>query len=157
MAKKPYSKSGSIESHIRITDDVLNSSAYLDLKPTARALLIEFVRICRPDRNGALSISTRTATERLNVTEPTAIKAFEELATHGFIRLKNHENWMERKAREWELSIKGVGSREPTNYWRNWVVGANLCPLPAKHKKSPTKKTGAVLPMNFEQMRVSIG
>ena len=157
MAKKPYSKGGSTESHIRITDDVLNSPAYLDLKPTARALLIEFVRICRPDRNGALSISTRAATERLNVTEPTAMKAFEELAEHGFIRLTNNESWMERKAREWELSIKGVRNREPTNYWRNWVIGANLCPLPTKQKKSSTKKTGAILPMNFEQGRVSVG
>lgn len=153
MAKKSDPK----EHHIRLYVAVLNSPAYLDLKPVARALLVEFARICHPTKNGRLSIPTREAVTRLNVTEPTAIKAFEELATHGFIRLKNHENWMERKAREWELTIKPVGNHEPRNDWMQWTKGANLCPLPTKQKKSSTKKTGAVLPMNFEQRRVSVG
>lgn len=153
MAAKQASK----EHHIRLNDSLLESAAYLDLKPPARALLIEFLRIHRPNRNGRLSISTRDAMARTNVSEPTAIKAFEELATHGFIRLKNHENWMERKAREWELTMLQVNNREPRNDWMYWIPGANLCPLPTKQKKSPTKKTGAVLPMNFEQRRVSVG
>jgi hypothetical protein len=153
MGKQQASK----EHHIRLHDSLLNSAAYLDLKPPARALLIEFLRIHRPSRNGRLSISTRDAMARINVSEPTAIKAFEELATHGFIRLKNHENWMERKAREWELTMLQVNNHEPRNNWMQWEQGANLCPLPTKQKKSPTKKTGAVLPMNFEQRRVSVG
>jgi hypothetical protein len=153
MAAKQVSK----EHHIRLYDSLLDSPAYLDLKPPARALLIEFLRIYRPFRNGRLSISTRDAVTRLNVSEPTAIKAFEELATHGFIRLRNHENWMERKAREWELTMLQVNNHEPRNDWMKWEQGANLCPLPTKQKKSSTKKTGAVLPMNFEQRRVSVG
>lgn len=153
MAARQASK----EHHLRLYDSLLDSPAYLDLKPPARALLIEFLRIYRPNRNGRLSISTRDAVTRLNVSEPTAIKAFEELATHGFIRLKNHENWMERKAREWELTMLQVNNREPSNDWMQWEQGANLCPLPTKQKKSSTKKTGAVLPMNFEQRRVSVG
>lgn len=150
-------KQVSKEHHIRLNDSLLESPAYLDLKPPARALLIEFLRIHRPSRNGRLSISTRDAAERVNTTEPTVLKAFEELATHGFIRLTNHENWMERKAREWSLTMLPVGNHEPRNDWMNWTPGANLCPLPAKKKKSSTKKTGAVLPMNFEQRRVLAG
>lgn len=145
MAKKPYAAGK--QHYVQIYDDVLNSPAYLDLKPPARALLIEFCRIHRPSRNGALSISTREAVDRLNVTEPVALRAFAELTEHGFIRLTNHENWQERKAREWELTICACNGREPRNDWRNWVVGANLCPLPTKKKKNRPMKTGAVLPM----------
>lgn len=144
-------KQASKEHYILAYDSLLNSPAYLDLRPPARALLIEFLRIHRPSRNGRLSISTRDAVTRLNVSEPTAIKAFEELATHGFIRLKNHENWMERKAREWELTMLSVNNHEPRNDWQGWTLGANLCPLPTRQKKSSTKKTGAVLPMFLKQ------
>ncbi len=155
MAKKPYSASR--QHYVAINDDVLNSPAYLDLKPPARALLVEFLRIHRPTRNGRLSISTRESTTRLNVTEPTALKAFAELAEHGFIRLTNNESWQERKAREWELTMLPVNNHEPRHDWMQWIPGANLCPLPTKKKKSPTKKTGAILPMNFEQSRKKVG
>ncbi|MDX9989013.1 hypothetical protein [Thiothrix unzii] len=143
MAAKQASK----EHHLRLYDSLLDSPAYLDLKPPARALLIEFLRIYRPSINGRLSISTREATERLNVTEPVALKAYYELAEHGFIRLKNHESWIDRKAREWELTMLPVNNHEPRNDWMQWTKGANLCPLPTKKKKSRPMKTGAVLPM----------
>jgi hypothetical protein len=145
MAKKPHSASKL--HYVKIYDDILNSPAYLDLKPPARALLIEFLRICRPSRNGRLSISTREAQKRLRVTEPVALKAFDELAAHGFIRLINHENWQERLAREWELTMISMNNHEPRNDWMQWQPGANLCPLPLKKKKSRPVKTGAVLPM----------
>ena len=135
------------EHHVRLYDSLLNSPAYLDLKPPARALLVEFLRIHRPSLNGNLSISTRDATVRLNVTEPVASKAFVELASHGFIRLKHHELWQERKARKWELTMLPVNNREPRNDWMQWSEGMNLCPLPTKHKKSRPMKSGAVLPM----------
>ncbi|OQX04540.1 MAG: hypothetical protein BWK73_35910 [Thiothrix lacustris] len=140
-------KQASKEHHIRLHDSLLNGAAYLDLKPPARALLIEFLRIHRPSRNGRLSISTRDAVTRLNVTEPVVLKSYAELAEHGFIRLKNHESWTERKAREWELTMLSVNDHEPRNDWMHWTKGANLCPLPTKKKKSRPMKTGAVLPM----------
>lgn len=143
MAAKQASK----EHHIRLNDSLLESAAYLDLKPPARALLVEFLRIHRPSRNGRLSISTREATERMNVTEPVALKAFLELAEHGFIRLTNSELWQERKAREWELTMLSVNNHEPRNDWMMWKPSANLCPLPAKKKKSRPMESGAVLPM----------
>ena len=145
MVKKPPSI---IRQHfVQIYDNVLNSSAYLDLKPPARALLIEFHRIYRPSRNGRLSISIREAEKRLRITEPVVLKAFEDLAEHGFIRLINHENWQERLAREWELTMLPVNNHEPRNDWMQWKKGANLCPLPMKKKNSRPVKTGAVLPM----------
>ena len=144
MAK---SRRASREHYLMLHDSLLNSAAYLDLKPPARALLIEFGRIYRPSRNGRLSISTREATTRLNVTEPVALKAFADLASHGFIRLKNLESWTERKAREWELTMFSVDGREPANDWLSWRKGVDLCSLPRKHKKSRPMKTGAVLPM----------
>lgn len=121
----------------------LESAAYRDLRPPARCLLEEFQLIFLPSRNGQLSICTRTASERLNVSEPTAIKAFKDLVSHGFIILKNHHIWTQRKAREWALTFEPVDGREPTDEWKVWDPDK---PYPvAGRKKSSTKKIGAEL------------
>ena len=108
---KNYKRSGS---YVQRYEIMLASPAYRDLSPNARCLLEEFQRIYRPGRNGALSISTRNATKLLNVAEPTAMKAFDSLTTHGFLILKNHENWFQRKAREWALTFEPINGREPS-------------------------------------------
>ena len=95
----------------QIPNSVLDSPAYRDLKPPARALIFEFGRDYTPQKNGRLFISTRQAVERLKVSEPVALRAFYELASHGFIKLTGHENWMERKARYWALTFKAINNR----------------------------------------------
>ena len=152
MAKQQYRGN---EHFLQLYDSLIESPAYRDLKPAARALLIEFARIYRPNKNGYLSISTRQAVQWLGVSKATADKVFYELASHGFIRLIRSESWQERKAREWALTWESMNNREPTNEWKQWKAGANLCPLPEKHSKkkikSSTLKKGAVLPMKIGQ------
>lgn len=112
--------------YVQKWEEILSSPAYRDLKPPARCLIDEFQRIYRPGRNGRLSISTRNAAKLLNVTEPTAIKAFGELVTHGFLRLSEGHLWQERKAREWWLTFEpGNNNQEPTDEWRDWQPNKN--------------------------------
>jgi len=121
--------------YIHKWEQILSSPAYRDLKPAARCLLEEFQRIYRPGRNGKLSISTKRAAELINISEPTASKAFYELVEHGFLVLTEGHLWQERRAREWRLTFElGANNREPTDEWMDW-----------KPKKTPTQKTGAEL------------
>ena len=53
--------------YVQLHEVILASPAYRDLSPGARALLIEFLRIHRPSRNGRLSISILNAAKLLNV------------------------------------------------------------------------------------------
>lgn len=126
--------------HIRQYEEMLASPAYRDLRPAARCLLIEFQRICVPWNNGRLSISTRRAADIINVSEPTASKAFYELAEHGFLKPMKGELWMESKAREWRLTFETYdNNREPTDDWQGWEPNKTVF---AAHRKKPTKKTG---------------
>lgn len=121
-----------------------DSPAYRDLKPPARCLLDEFQLIYRPGRNGRLSIGTRRAAELLRVTENTASNAFHDLVEHGFIVLTNGQLWMERKAREWRLTIEPCNGREPTDDWRHWEPGKPVAVVP--RKKSRPQKQGQHCP-----------
>ncbi|MBT2988023.1 MAG: hypothetical protein KME65_03575 [Candidatus Thiodiazotropha sp. (ex Ctena orbiculata)] len=124
-------------------EEILSSPAYRDLKPAARCLIEEFQRLYRPGRNGRISISTKNAARLLNVTEPTAIKAFHEVEEHGFIRLSEGHSWMERKAREWRLTFEpGNNNQEPTDEWREWVP----------KNKTRLKKQGQVCSKNDSRL-----
>jgi DNA-binding transcriptional MocR family regulator len=127
MAKsKAYRRSGG---YVQKWEEILSSPAYRDLKPVARCLIEEFQRLYRPGRNGQLSISTKNASRLLNVTEPTAIKAFKEVEAHGFIKLSEGHRWTERKAREWRLTFEpGNNNQEPTDEWRDWQPKNNHRP-----------------------------
>jgi len=100
---------------------MFDSPAYRDLSLAARALLDEFTHIYRPERNGALSISTKNAARQLNCNERTAIKAFQELIEHGFLMLTEGHYWQQRKAREWRLTFEPCNNREPTDEWEQWT------------------------------------
>ena len=110
-----------------LTDEIIESPAYRDLKPPPIALLIQFLRIHRPTRNGKLSITTKDAIKLLNVTDKVASRSFYELSEHGFIKLINYEDWYNSKAREWAITFLPVNNREPENTYKQWKQGINLC------------------------------
>ncbi len=135
MAKQLNSSQRRSGSYIKKHEEWMSSPAYRDLKPTARCLLDEFQRIYRPTRNGQLCIGTRKAADLCNVSENTAGNAFHELVEHGFIVLTKGELWMERKTREWRLTIEPTNNREPTDEWKRWAAGKPVATLP---RKNPT-------------------
>jgi len=126
-------------------EEYVASPAYQDLSTAARCLFHEFLRIYRPSRNGSLSISTRKATALINVSEPTASRAFHELAEHGFLKLNQEAQWQQRMTREWTLTTEPCNGREPTDDWRRWSPGNPLPTNFKKLKKTPTKESNAEL------------
>lgn len=114
--------------YLSIPDEIMESPAYRDLKPPPRALLLEFLYLYRPNRNGKLTITTDKAELLLKVGDKVASRAFYELAEHGFIKLAAHSDWYNSKGREWEITFLPKNNREPTNEFRQWRKGINLCP-----------------------------
>jgi len=139
--------------HIYIEAQVLESDAYRQLTPLARALLIEFLIIYREDRNGILSISTAQAAKRLNVSENTVKKPFYMLMEHGFIVLTKGHVWVNKLAREWRLTIRKSQDREPTHDWKKWHPGHPLQYTPLS-KKSPTVNSEADCLKNSDRSTV---
>jgi len=111
------------EYFVRLTESVLKSPAYRNLKPPARALLIEFMRVYRPSRNGRLTIDTATAKELINCSEKVTDRAFYELSEHGFIKLIKHHSWTTKKGREWAITFHKVNEHEPTKDYLKWKKG----------------------------------
>ncbi len=143
MAKsKGYHRPGG---YIRRYEEMLASPAYRDLSTYGRCLLEEFQRTYRPGRNGKLSISTKHAAERINISEPTASNAFYELIDHGFIVLTKGQLWQERKAREWRLTFEpGAKNQEPTDEWMQWEPVQNKT-RPKKQGQDCSKNRGRLL------------
>jgi hypothetical protein len=132
-------KSRSTVRYFKTEADWFESPAFRDLSLKARCLLTEFLNIYRPGRNGKLSISTRHASERLAVAENTCIKAFGELVEHGFLVLTNHENWIQGRAREFELTVRPVDGRTQSDKWMMWEPGKPVSKLPNRKKPRPQK------------------
>jgi len=135
----PLGKTRTKVRFLTIEADWFESPAYRNLSMTARNLLTEFLNIYRPGRNGKLSISTRNASERLSVSENTCIKAFGELVEHGFLILTNHENWIQGKARQFELTVRKTDNRVQIDSWKNWELGRPVSKLPERKKPRPQK------------------
>ena len=110
---------------VRLPETILKSPAYRDLKPPARALLIEFMRIYRPSRNGRLTIDTATAQTLIKSSEKVTDRAFYELSEHGFIKLIKHHSWTTKKGREWAITLLSVNEHEATNDYLRWIKGEN--------------------------------
>ena len=116
------------EYFVALPESLITSPAYRILKPPARALLVEFLHIYRPSRNGRLTITEAQAKTLLNVSEKIAARAFYELSEHGFIKLIKHQNWMNKDGREWAVTMNPVNDREPTCEYLKWSKGENMNP-----------------------------
>jgi len=134
---KPLGKTKPKDRFIKIESKWFESPAYRDLRPVSKCLLIEFLNIYRPTRNGSLSLSTRNAAERIGVAENTVINAYHDLVEHGFLILTSHHNWMQGMAREFELTIRGIGVRVAKDSWREWKPGK---PVATLYRKKPDRK-----------------
>ena len=116
------------EYFVALPEPVLKSPAYRDLKPPPRTLLVEFLRIYRPTRNGALTIDTATAQELIQCSEKVTDRAFYELSEHGFLKLIKHHSWTTKKGREWAITFHPVNDHEATNDYLRWSKGINVQP-----------------------------
>ena len=81
----------------------------------------------------------------LRVSEKTAQNAFYELIEHGFIVLTKGEIYVQRKAREWRLTIEPCNEREPTDDWRQWEPGKAVARV---YRNNGGQKRGQGYPRN---------
>src|SRR5690554_3160554 len=150
MAKNPVFKRGC--HYFQCHDEIMDSPAYRDLSTGARCLLLEFQRIYRPGRNGNLSISTRNAAELLNKTQPTVLRYFNELESHGFSKLTEPPDWPERRARKWTLTSEPCNRRQPTDDWKRWTPDNPLPVTSATKKNLRVKKLSQHCPKNLVRL-----
>lgn len=72
--------------HVRFYQWEIKSAAYRSLKPSARALLVEFKALFNGFNNGELFLSVRQAAKRLGCGKNLAAELIEQLRDRGFIR-----------------------------------------------------------------------
>jgi AraC-like DNA-binding protein len=116
--------------HVRIYVSMMQTPAWRDLNPYARAAYVEMSsRYGGPDsNNGRIPYSGRDLAQNLNVSKPTALRAFKNLQDHGFIVLVKAGRYgrKRRYAPEWMLTEFGYQAegqeREapPTHAYRKW-------------------------------------
>lgn len=158
MAARKYKRRAACGyQYIQKDSEWLESPAYRDLRPLARCLLEEFLIVYRPTRNGKLSLPTKRAAARLGVTENTILSAYDDLIEHGFLVLVSSEQWVERMAREWRLTMMPSGNREPSDDWKRWEADQPVRRT-RRRKNSRSKKlqqaalkNGAASPEKLQQ------
>jgi len=104
---------------IGIPREMIRSPAYRDLSLPSRCLIVELQDVWNP---GHISIhfSVRRVSESLGVSISSASRSFQELLSHGFIKLAHESNWVNGKAREWQLNWLPINGLEPTDEWKGW-------------------------------------
>ncbi len=102
-------------------EDWLSSLAYRHLTPAAKCILEELQRLYRPGNNGNIGLSTRRASDLINIKKDTAGERFKELIKHGFISLDKEAEYRRGQAREWRLTfMPGSDGSTPTDEWKKW-------------------------------------
>ena len=122
---------------------MLDSRAWKDLDPTARALYIELSKRYNGRNNGGIGYSVRNAANDLKIGKTTATRAFNDLQAHGFIvaEQRGHFHWKInpngsriRPASEWRLTIfendrtNNLAARLATKEFMRWPEIQNAVP-----------------------------
>lgn len=121
--------------HVRLHHWWMESEAYRDLKPVARCLMHELMRLAGRDKNGQVSLGRRRAASILKANPRTVTTAYAELVEHGFLVLTKHEDWQRGTEREWRVTVLPCNKQEPTHDWKQWQPGH-----PVRHP--PRKRPG---------------
>lgn len=108
---KPKTKRG--EAHVRLYRHELECPAYRDLSPEARALLIEFRALYRGGENSP-HMSIREMQRRVGIGQVRAVRAREELISHGFIKVLTKGSFTRkiRHATTYELTNEPPGTSD---------------------------------------------
>lgn len=112
----------------RLDHDLLRSTAYRSLSPSARALLVEFAMMFNLKNNGELYLSVRDAAARMGVSDHNAASsALAELMDMGFIDMAADGVFSSSpdkpsKARCWRLTWEAAPGRSASFDYREAVV-----------------------------------
>lgn len=110
--------------HVRIYVTMMQTPAWRDLNPYARAAYLEISsRYGGPDtNNGRIPYSSRDLAQNIKVSKTTAWRALRNLQEHGFIvRVKAGRYGKKRRyAPEWRLTEFASDDGPPTHDYRLW-------------------------------------
>lgn len=132
---------------------LLDSPAYLDLSPNARALYTQLARRYNGSNNGSIGLGAREAGRVCKISKDSAARAFDDLIEHGFIAVAQDASFdQKRLSREWLLTDfhddrNGQGARKDFMRWgkeeQNIVAPEGRIVSPqGLCGKSSTKKPG---------------
>jgi len=111
---------------VQIPFELFECDAYSTLPSGAQCLLIEFIKLCWPDRNGRVGMSQDRASSIAKCSKKTAAKYLELLLERGFIKLTKGELWQQRLAREYAVTSVSRQGRKPTFEYLQWNEGQNF-------------------------------
>ncbi|SFU38582.1 hypothetical protein SAMN02799631_00369 [Methylobacterium sp. 174MFSha1.1] len=117
--------------HVRLYAWFMDSAAWRDLTPVARALYVLLKALYKGNNNGLLVLSVRQVVEELHISKSTAAKAFLELQAHGFIEAVIRGSFggrKDRRATEWLLTEHrcDVTGNLPSKRFMRWTPGSNF-------------------------------
>jgi DNA-binding transcriptional MocR family regulator len=114
------------EQYFTISYPMAHSDAWRSLNGSAVKVWIELRTRFHGGNNGRLTLSLEEAARLLHIGKATAARAFRELETKGFIKLKKRGRWYGRLATEWAVTDKGVNGEAATNDWKRWREASSL-------------------------------
>lgn len=103
-ADKRGRSKGSLGSFVAVERYLLNSKAWLHLKPMARACYVEMAMAYNGSNNGRIAYATRVMAERLGVDKATASRAIAELERHGFLFVTQRSAYHIKRSAEFRLT-----------------------------------------------------
>lgn len=107
---------------VLITDNMMESAAWLSLSAHAQALWPHIRKRYNGGNNGNIPLSAREAADVLNCSKSKASEAFNELLERGFIKVGRDSKFTQKTkmSREWIFTNESYNGKGPTNEWREW-------------------------------------
>lgn len=151
MARRQNRKGRSSgEAFVKLTWFLLNSAAWRDLTPAARAIYLEVAKLYNGRNNGHLALSVRDAAEQCRVNKDTAAKSLASLQAHGFIECVTPGGFSRklRHATEWRLTIERCDKTNalPTKAFMRWQPSSGECKTRSQNSAQSVPSFGTVTP-----------
>ena len=125
---------------ILITHDLMDSPAWLDLKPSARAVYQQLLKRYNGRNNGTIAASVRALGEECRMSKDSVTPALEELISHGFVEVTREAAFTQKhkRAREFRLTAEkcDLTGEPPTRIWKIWTKVT-----PEKERPEPINQT----------------
>jgi hypothetical protein len=105
-----------------ITHAMMDTDAWRDLSGNAVKLLLHLVKMHNGSNNGDLFLAERDAAAALGIVKNTASRAFQDLVSHGFLRVSQLGSFDVKvgRATSWRLTFLHARGNGPTHEYRKW-------------------------------------
>ena len=117
--QQPFDKRGRV---LVISTYMINTTPYLSLMPQAKQLMTLLHEHWMPDKT--VDYGIREAAQKIPCDRRTAMKAFDQLQSRGFItcmELAFFSSRTQSKSRSWRLEWLPFNDRPPANTWEKWA------------------------------------